>query len=128
MAESENGNFFEVTEEEDFDPTGIENNCDMLETSSLAVRTKSFSEEVPVSNENSLVTNDTLYFDHTENNHEDLATASAISYDKTKSQTSWVTYEDTHDIRQSKWSNVSSSSSSSISVMSTTSSSTSYSS
>ena len=124
MAESQNSDFFEVTEEEDFDPNCMEDNCDILENSSSALSSKSLTgESVPVLSKTTLVMNDPLYFDHTDTIHKDLSTA-----DTTQPKNSWVTYEDTHEIRQRKWSHVSSASSSSISVMSTTSSSTTYSS
>ena len=74
-------------------------------------------ENKPISDTQSLTSTECSYFDPPDN-QEDFD-ASATSYFPNKSKPSWLTYEDTHEIRQHKWSDISPSVSSSISVMST---------
>ena len=118
VAESVNGDFFEVIEE-DIEYTEIEGGFDILEEGTSENISKMHSQENrPISDTQSLTPTECSYFDPP-GNQEDFDASGAISYFPNKSKPSWLTYEDTHEIRQHKWSDISPSVSSSISVMST---------
>ena len=122
IAESENGDFFEVTEEEEeeegTDMIPCKSNCDIPEQDTSVERSKIFpQDDASMLKTNSLGMEDNLYFDPTQNSSVNLCNKTTSI-----SKANWETYEDTHEIRQRKWSLDSFSPSSEVSVMSTTSS------
>ena len=123
IAESENGDFFEVTEEEveeeeDTDMIHCKSNCDIPDQDTSVERSKIFpQDDASMLKINSLDMEDNLYFDPTQ-----ISSVNLCNTTTSISKTNWETYEDTHEIRQRNWSLDSFSPSSEVSVMSTTSS------
>ena len=123
-AESENSDFFELLEEEELDAHRMLNNCDIIENGSILTEEASEicypKDRLNAGTENLSTNDDFGYTDNIIHNMEDKDDGSSSILSNPQSTTNWITFEDTYQIKQRKWSQDSSASSiSSSSVAST---------
>ena len=123
-AESENSDFFELLEEEELDAHRMLNNCDIIKNGSILTEEASEiydpKDRLNAGTENLSTNDDFGYTDNILHSMEDKDDGSSSILSNPQSTTNWITFEDTYQIKQRKWSQDSSASSiSSSSVAST---------
>ena len=118
-AESENSDFFELLEEEELDPHRMLNNCDIIEDGTITTEVASEicdpKHLLNVGTENLSAKDDYGYADNIIHNLEEKDDLSSSILCNSQSTSNWMTFEDTYQIKQRKWSQDSSSSSLSLS-------------